>query len=45
MLENRHYIPEFSGMFQKEVAQRICVSEGSKAYGILSVLVQTFYHA
>ena len=45
MLENRHYIPEFSGMFQKEVAQRICVMEGSKAYGILSVLVQTFYHA
>ena len=45
MLENRHYIPEFSGMFQKEVAQRICISEGSKAYGILSVLVQTFYHA
>ena len=32
-------------MFQKEVAQRICVNEGSKAYGILSVLVQTFYHA
>ena len=45
MLENRHYIPEFSGMFQKEVAQRICVMEGSKAYGILSVLVQTFYYA
>ena len=45
MLENRRYIPEFSGMFQKEVAQRICVMEGSKAYGILSVLVQTFYHA
>jgi len=44
MLENRRYIPEFSGMFQKEVAQRICVMEGSKAYGILSVLVQTFYH-
>jgi len=45
LLENRHQIPEFSGMFQKEVAQRICEKEGSKTYGILSVLVQAFYHA
>ena len=45
MLEYRHQIPEFSGMFQKEVAQRICVNEGSKVYGILSVLVQAFYNA
>jgi len=45
LLENRHYIPEFSGMFQKEVAQRICEKEGSKTYGILSVLVQAFYNA
>jgi len=44
-LENRHQIPEFSGMFQKEVAQRICQKEGSKVYGILSVLVQAFYEA
>lgn len=44
-LEWRHQIPEFSGMFQKEVAQRICEKEGSKAYGILSVLAQTFYDA
>lgn len=41
----RHQIPEFTGMFQKEVAQRICEKEGSKTYGILSVLVQAFYHA
>lgn len=45
MLELRNFIPEFSGMFQKEVAQRICEKEGSKAYGILSVLVQAFYEA
>ena len=45
MLEWRHQIPEFSGMFQKEVAKRICEQPGSKAYGILSVLVQTFYDA
>ncbi len=44
-LEMRDQIPEFSGMFQKEVAQRICSSEGSKVYGILSVLTQAFYDA
>ncbi|WP_299782174.1 16S rRNA (adenine(1518)-N(6)/adenine(1519)-N(6))-dimethyltransferase RsmA [uncultured Formosa sp.] len=44
-LEMRDQIPEFSGMFQKEVAQRICEKEGSKAYGILSVLTQAFYDA
>jgi 16S rRNA (adenine1518-N6/adenine1519-N6)-dimethyltransferase len=32
--------PEFAGMFKKEVAQRICEKKGTKAYGILSVLVQ-----
>lgn len=44
-LELRKQIPEFSGMFQKEVAQRICSKEGSKVYGILSVLTQAFYDA
>lgn len=42
-LENRDLIPEFSGMFQKEVAQRIAEKSGSKTYGILSVLTQAFY--
>ena len=42
-LENKHQIPEFSGMFQKEVAERIAEKAGSKKYGILSVLVQAFY--
>jgi 16S rRNA (adenine1518-N6/adenine1519-N6)-dimethyltransferase len=42
-LENRQQIPEFSGMFQKEVAERIAEKEGSKKYGILSVLAQAFY--
>ncbi len=45
MLELKEYVPEFSGMFQKEVAERICSKEGSKAYGILSVLTQAFYEA
>ncbi|AXT57637.1 16S rRNA (adenine(1518)-N(6)/adenine(1519)-N(6))-dimethyltransferase RsmA [Aquimarina sp. AD1] len=44
-LEKRKRIPEFTGMFQKEVAQRICEKPGSKAYGILSVLTQAFYNA
>jgi 16S rRNA (adenine1518-N6/adenine1519-N6)-dimethyltransferase len=45
MLELRNQIPEFSGMFQKEVAERICEKKGTKAYGILSVLTQAFYEA
>ncbi len=45
MLDMRQQVPEFSGMFQKEVAQRICEKEGNKTYGILSVLVQAFYDA
>lgn len=44
-LELRKFIPEFSGMFQKEVAERICEQPGSKTYGILSVLTQAFYEA
>lgn len=44
-IEMRDQVPEFSGMFQKEVAQRICEKKGSKSYGILSVLVQAFYNA
>ncbi|AOW20943.1 16S rRNA (adenine(1518)-N(6)/adenine(1519)-N(6))-dimethyltransferase RsmA [Urechidicola croceus] len=44
-IENRAQIPEFSGMFQKEVAQRICAKEGNKTYGILSVITQAFYNA
>lgn len=42
-LEMRQQVPEFSGMFQKEVAERICSKKGSKVYGILSVLAQAFY--
>jgi 16S rRNA (adenine1518-N6/adenine1519-N6)-dimethyltransferase len=43
VLENRNRIPRFSGMFQKEVAERIAMPPGSKLYGILSVLCQAFY--
>ena len=31
------------GMFHKEVAQRIAANEGSKVYGVTSVLVQAFF--
>jgi len=31
------------GMFQKEVAERVCASNGSKVYGILSVLLQNYF--
>ncbi|MEQ6124414.1 16S rRNA (adenine(1518)-N(6)/adenine(1519)-N(6))-dimethyltransferase RsmA [Pseudotenacibaculum sp. MALMAid0570] len=44
-IENRDVVPEFSGMFQKEVAQRIAEKKGSKTYGILSVLTQAFFDA
>lgn len=42
--ENRTIIDEMVGMFQKEVAERICSGPGSKKYGILSVLIQAFYN-
>lgn len=44
-IENKGLVPEICGMFQKEVAQRITTKEGSKTYGILSVLTQAFYDA
>lgn len=43
ILENKSQVPFFSGMFQKEVAERIASQPGSKVYGILSVLAQAFY--
>ncbi len=44
-IENREFIPELSGMFQKEVAKRITEKPGSKTYGIISVLTQAFFEA
>ena len=42
-LEYKNSVPELIGMFQKEVAERICEKKGSKKYGILSVLTQAYY--
>ena len=43
ILEWEPLVDEVIGMFQKEVAQRIASGPGSKAYGILSVLMQAFF--
>ncbi len=44
ILEQKNQIPEVVGMLQKEVAERLASPPGSKIYGILSVLLQAFYH-
>ena len=41
--DNKDFISEFSFLIQKEVAQRICSTSGNKTYGILSVLLQTYF--
>ena len=41
--ENKNIVNEMIGMFQYEVAERICSNYGTKKYGILSVLIQAFY--
>jgi 16S rRNA (adenine1518-N6/adenine1519-N6)-dimethyltransferase len=43
VLEWKEHVPYVIGMFQKEVADRVAAKEGSKTYGITSVLVQAFY--
>ncbi len=45
LLDNKELIPCCTGMIQKEVAERITATPGSKAYGILSVLLQVWYDA
>ncbi len=42
-IEQRELIPEIAGMIQKEVAERMIAKPGNKTYGILSVLMQTWY--
>lgn len=43
VLDNKELVNYVVGMFQKEVAKRITASSGNKEYGILSVLMQTYY--
>jgi 16S rRNA (adenine1518-N6/adenine1519-N6)-dimethyltransferase len=43
ILDWKDSVESMTGMFQKEVAQRIAAKEGSKIYGVTSVLVQAFF--
>jgi 16S rRNA (adenine1518-N6/adenine1519-N6)-dimethyltransferase len=43
VLDWKQQVPVVIGMFQKEVAERAASKEGSKVYGVLSVLIQAFY--
>ena len=43
VLDYKDQIPCCSGMIQKEVAERLAGKPGSKAYGIISVLLQAWY--
>ena len=43
MLDYKEYIPYCSGMIQKEVGERLAAKPGTKAYGILSILIQLWY--
>ena len=44
LLDYKDLIPCCTGMIQKEVAERLTSGPGSKAYGILSVFLQAWYH-
>jgi 16S rRNA (adenine1518-N6/adenine1519-N6)-dimethyltransferase len=43
ILEWKDDVQVMIGMFQKEMAQRVAAPEGSKVYGVISVLVQAFF--
>jgi 16S rRNA (adenine1518-N6/adenine1519-N6)-dimethyltransferase len=43
MLDWKDQLETMTGMFQKEVALRVAAKEGSKVYGVLSVLIQAFF--
>lgn len=44
MLDNKDLIPCCTGMIQKEVAERIASNPGTKAFGILAVMIQAWYN-
>lgn len=43
MLDYKDYIPCCTGMIQKEVAERLAAKPGTKAFGIITVLIQLWY--
>lgn len=45
VLDNAEFVPQFAGMFQKEVAQRLTAEAGNKQYGQLTLMREIFYNA
>lgn len=43
LLDWRSQVECAVGMFQKEVAERVAAPSGNKVYGVVSVLIQTFF--
>ena len=43
VIEHRAVMKQMVGMFQKEVAKRLAAKEGSKVYGVTSILSQAFF--
>lgn len=43
LLDWRLQVESAIGMFQKEVAERVAAPPGNKVYGVISVLIQTFF--
>lgn len=43
VLDWKEQVPRVIGMFQKEVAERVAAKPGSKAYGVISILLQAHY--
>ena len=43
MLEFKEYIPCCTGMIQKEMAERLAARPGTKAYGIITILLGLWY--
>ena len=43
LLQWREQVDSVVGMFQKEVAERVAAPSGNKVYGVISVLIQTFF--
>lgn len=43
VIEARDLVPVAAGMFQREVARRLCAQPSTKEYGLLSAWLQCFY--
>jgi len=43
MLDWKDQLLSMTGMFQKEVAQRVAAGAGNKVYGVISVLIQAYF--